>query len=196
MMPLEHPVWGVDPSTRRIALAIVLPGGGFRHWTLELGPGVVDAPKLASARGSMVGWFSSIASEADLDPAWLWIEEPFGGGGAKGRRSSVPPQSQWMLAVVMEAAYTATGAVANLIQPSQWKAACGVGGFARKRAILEWARAQGFPEDCDRCITEGKDKGKCPKGSAAHDRADALGIAMAGAALVGGVSAVSETVDG
>lgn len=185
---LEFPVWGIDPSTRRIALAIVLPDSSFRHWTLELGPGVVDAPKLASARASMVGWFSSIASEAECDPGWLFVEEPFGGPSGS-RRSSVPPQSQWMLGVVLEAAFTATQAVGNLIAPVQWKKEVGIGGFARKARILEWAQLNGFQETCDRCEPDGR----C-KGSAAHDRADALGIAHAGASLVAGVSPASGTV--
>lgn len=184
----EHPVWGIDPSTRRVALAVVLPAGGFVHRTLELGPGVVDPHKLAYARATMHAWFSSLAEE--YDPGWLWVEEPFGGGGGKGRRSNVPPQSQWMLAMVMEAAYSATGAVANLLQPAVWKAECGVGGHARKARILEWARGLGYLGSCDLCLPDGS----C-KGSLAHDEADALGIGVAGVSLVGGVSAVSGKVN-
>ena len=177
MVPdVEHPVWGIDPSTRRIALGIVLPGRRWVSRTLELGPGTVDAPKLAAARFALHGWFGALAEE--FDPGWLWVEEPFAGGKGS-RRSAVPPQSQWMLAVVMEAAYGATQAVANLIQPSEWKRDIGVGGFAKKRRVLDWACGLGLEEDCDRCAVDGS----CD-GSPAHDQADALGVAVAGAVFV------------
>jgi hypothetical protein len=84
-----------------------------------------------------------------------------------------------MLAIVMEALYTATGCPVNLIQPSSWKKQAGLGGFATKGEILSWAREQGFTGSCSRCPPDGK----C-KGSPAHDLADALGIARAGWALV------------
>jgi hypothetical protein len=185
--PVEHPVWGVDPSTRRIALAIVIPAGGVEYRTLELGPGSVDAPKLAHARACMAGWFDSLAQE--FDPGSLWVEQPFGGSKSS---QTVPKQSQWMLAIVMEAAYAATDAVANLLTPTEWKAKAGLGGAARKRAILDWARAvHGLELDCDRCGPDGR----C-KGGLAHDVADAHGIAVAGAAFAGrDLSAASWTVD-
>ena len=184
----EHPVWGIDPSTRRIALAIVPTHGPIIHRTLELGQGTVDAPKLAHARANMAGWFDSLAQEHD--PGWLWVEEPFG-GTTGGRRSTVPPQSQWVLGVLMEAAYAATGAVANLIRPVEWKRDAVGHGFASKRMTLDWARREhGLVLDCDRCAPDGK----C-KGSLAHDIADSIGVAVAGALFADRVSAASGTVD-
>jgi Holliday junction resolvasome RuvABC endonuclease subunit len=181
---VEFPVWGCDPSTRRVALGIVLPGRRWVSRALELGPGTVDAPKLAAARFALHGWFGSLAEE--FDPGWLWVEQPF----AK-RQDQVPVESWLMLGVVMEAAYSATGAVANLLPPVSWKADAVGHGFASKRRVLDWARGLGFTGDCDRCDPA---SGKC-KGAPAHDQADALGVAVAGAVFVAAnTSPVRETV--
>lgn len=187
MMPeslpeVDHPIWGCDPSTKRIALAVLLPGGGFLSRTLHLGPSSMDPRKLASARASCVSWFSAL--KEDHDPGWFFCEMPF------AHSNAVHPSSWFVTGAVVEAAYTAAGAVANMLTPTEWKKGAGLHGFAKKRAILDWARERGLEYDCESC----GDDGSC-KGSDAHDRADALGVAVAGAVLVArGVSAAQCTV--
>jgi Holliday junction resolvasome RuvABC endonuclease subunit len=182
-LKLEHPVWGIDPSTRRVALAILGPSG-FELRSLSL-PTAEGAQRLALARAALVPWFEAAAREHS--PAWLWIEQPF------ARAKRVHPASYFMLAVVMEAAYTTLGLSANLIDPSSWKKqALGPGhGFAKKPEILRWAQGHGYTGQCGWCEPD-----RC-KGGPAHDESDALGVATAGAVLVSDqVSAASGAGDG
>jgi Holliday junction resolvasome RuvABC endonuclease subunit len=174
MGPVEgsnHPVWGIDPSTRRVALAAITEDG-FDTYSLELGSSTVDARKLHTARSAMIPWLTSIARKQS--PGWVFCEQPFA-----RVQSQVPIPSYLMLGIVMEAVYAVTGCPVNLIPPASWKAKAGMGGFATKGQILSWAREQGFTGSCPRCPPDGK----C-KGSPAHDLADALGVARAGWALV------------
>jgi hypothetical protein len=113
----------------------------------------------------------------EFDPSFFFLEQPF------STTNAVHPSSWFITGAVIEAAYSAAGAAANLLTPTQWKRDAGLSGHARKGAILRWAQSLGFPERCGLCVTEGKDKDKC-EGSAAHDRADALGVAVAGAVFV------------
>jgi Holliday junction resolvasome RuvABC endonuclease subunit len=180
---LEHPVLGVDPSTRRVAVACVFPDARFEVRTISFGT-AAGAERLALARAALVPWLAQLYVR--WEPGWLFVEQPF----AKAKH--VHPASQHMLGVVQEAAYVALGLPANLVDPTQWKKAAGLGGFAKKRQILEWARGQGLEAWCEWCAEDGS----C-KGSVAHDQADALGVARAGVVLLsGGLSAARGTVKG
>jgi hypothetical protein len=176
---LPGPVWGIDPSTQRISLGIVSPGG-VEARTLSLAQGG-DHPgvRLARAESALCVWFAQLARldwpspdgrAPRLIPVALAVEEPFGEG-----HGAPPVQLQMMCGVVLAAVWrqfgTRTrvlmkGRGANIgVPPGTWKAqAMGAGhGRARKPEITAWAqRACGWPG---------------VSATRPQDEADALGIA-------------------
>lgn len=178
---LEDNVWGLDISTRRIAVGVVQ------------GRGQDAAPE--------VGWFSHEVEQFDRDPArrlarlletlpaflrrlgsvappaGVLCEQPYGQGKARPH-----PQSYYVVGVTLALLGQAfTDARIDVVEPTSWKCdALGTGkGFAKKPAILAWATVTvGYPGDCRKCHGEGKD---CNEPSRAHDEADCLGVATTAA---------------
>lgn len=170
-------VWGFDVSTRRIALAIVQGAGadeppevGWFSLAIEqLGGG---APRLAGVHRTLPPWMERFAEVAP--PTTVLVEQPYGAGKARPH-----PQSYYVVgAVLLLCAVQFPRAVVDVIDPMSWKHdALGKGsGGAKKPKILAWAKsAVGYTGDCRKCHGEGT--GSCDEASAAHDEADALGVA-------------------
>lgn len=156
---LDDFVWGIDPSTLRVACAVVRRG--LEGWdTLSLPKGDL-VPRLAGSHSVLARWFVELAER--WPPAVVWIEEPFGHGRAK-----VHPNSERTFGVVLAALSfgVGRGTPVEFVSPSSWKAgAMGKGnGFATKDRVMSWARAGGYS-------------------GALEDEADAVGIATHGALL-------------
>lgn len=188
---LSGAVWGYDPSTRRIALGTLsYPGPLIGADTLSLSQGLPHA-RLWNAVAGLVPWLQGLLDAGLPHPHLLVVEQPFSSG------RHVPHESLHMIGVLQAALWRVFGMSAELMfmSPSVWKSkALGAGhGFAKKPEILAWAReACGFTGTCERCRDglepdgTGKRAGDCTRPSAAHDEADALGVATAGAVLLDG----------
>jgi Holliday junction resolvasome RuvABC endonuclease subunit len=166
---LREPLYGIDPSTLRVAVAVLIPNGdeapAMRFDILSL-PRVDGPARMGAAFRSLEPWFRDL-EERWGTPRHVFVEQPF----AKGR--NVHPSSQQMVGVVLAAVGVAVpSARLGLIAPASWKMrALGEGhGHAEKPEIMEWARAQGY----DRAF---------------QDEADALGVATAGGVIVSGGAA-------
>jgi hypothetical protein len=174
-------LWGVDASTRRIALSVVQgrgadepPDTGWFSLEIEqLGGGAARAAGLLAALPPFVQRLATAAP-----PVGVLVEQPYGQGKARPH-----PQSYYIVGVVLAsiAAQFPTARV-DVVEPSSWKCeALGAGqGFAKKPAILRWARSTiDYPADCPKCHGEGA--GNCDHPCRAHDEADSLGDATCAA---------------
>lgn len=184
-LPVGVNVWGIDPSTKRIAL-VILQGRG-RELPPEMGwfaLAVAEMDKgpyrLRELRRELVPWMQRYAVVAP--PAAVTVEQPFGGGdGGNGRKVVRPhPQSYYVVGVTLEATADTFGGTecdVGAIDPMSWKRdALGAGlGAAKKSQILGWAQQHGYPGNCPQCNGQGKTSDCRP--CEAHDVADAAGIA-------------------
>lgn len=180
-LPLVDPAWGIDPSTERMALTILLPGGQWDVGCIPVPQPGDEATRIYLVQGRLRDWFTAQIEDHGL-PGVASVEQPF----AFGR--NVHPQSYYMLACVL-GALRAAGVECPIFTrgPGQWKAG-GIGkghGTDRKPAILEWARGLGLPDNCPKChgVSLGK-KHNCDKSHEAHDKADSLGVAVDAARLL------------
>lgn len=165
----QWPVFGIDPSTQRMSLAVLLPVPQ-RRFVGPTGPVpcVVDTLSLPQRKGAerwaaiqreLVPWLGALIGS--WRPQAVFIEQPF----AYGR--SVPPVSYYAIGVLLAVLGSYRQRV-EMIGPGEWKKlALGAGkGAARKPDVLAWARrAAGY---------EG----------ALEDEADAIGVATAGGVLL------------
>jgi Holliday junction resolvasome RuvABC endonuclease subunit len=168
-------LWGIDCSTRRIALGVVQGRGPAEPpeigwFSLNL-PVLKGAARLAHLHDALPPFFSKVAAVAP--PAGVLVEQPFGQGKARPH-----PQSYYVVGVVLCALGLDFGELGpvEVVEPSSWKKyAMGEGhGFAKKPAILAWAqRTVGYPGECPTCNADAPD---CDHACAAHDEADALGV--------------------
>jgi hypothetical protein len=173
---LAGPVWGIDPSTRRISVARLLPPSArvdpslteprmMLEDTLSLEQGGPHrGARLSKARPRLAEWFAAeLAFEGE--PHVVALEEPFG-AMFKGKRQ-VPVIGLEIQGMLLAALWEAFGLRTEvmLVSPSTWKkAAMGAGhGFAKPPAYMAWAReACGYAGDLE-------------------DEAAALGVATWGA---------------
>lgn len=189
-LELRDVVWGIDPSVRRIAVGMLAPGVEVGWRTLSLEQGHSNASRLWKAVGVLPGWFEQLRDDETFGrPRLVVVEQPFSSG------RHVPHESLHMVGIVLAALWGALGLGSELVMlnPSEWKSR-GLGkgrGFAKKPAILAWARsAAGYEGTCATCgdglqpHVGGKRAGDCTRPSAAHDEADALGMATAGGVLL------------
>jgi hypothetical protein len=195
---LAESAWGIDPSTKRIALGSV-SGRGPRTarldasrevvvaWdTLALGHTEPIGRKLNHARARLVSWLEVHRDDPIAgSPSLVFVEEPFGGAG----RAQPHPHAFFMVGLVLEALYEVLGfgAMVYTVSPTAWKRpAMGEGrGNAKKPQTLLWAKRHlGYTGECQWCrgMTAGPHK-KCNT-EPAHDEADALGIAVAASMLL------------
>lgn len=182
-LPLLDPSWGIDPSTERMALTILLPGGRFASDVIQVPQPGDEASRIFLCQGRLRDWFTEKAEEHGL-PGVASAEQPF----AFGR--NVHPQSYYMLACVL-GALRAAGIQCPVFTrgPGQWKAgAMGKGhGLDKKPAILQWARGLGLPDNCPHCngvSTDKKHDCRPSKPHPSHDKADSLGLAVDAARLL------------
>lgn len=172
-MPLDQPVWGIDPSTKRY-VTTVIPGGGGRFQGVETTmPSGQEHRRLQGGVQALVVDLRVLV-EAFGKPIYVLLEQPF----ARGR--NVHPQSFYFVAVGLIALSYVLGdyGIVDTRAPMVWrKAALGDGfGNAPKPAVLAWAQGLGLEMDCRCCHGEGK---VCKTQGAAHDHADSLGLAVA-----------------
>jgi Holliday junction resolvasome RuvABC endonuclease subunit len=155
---VEFPIWGIDPSSKRIAAAIILPDGTLAWDNVKLPEPPDRTTRFAEAYAIQVEFFRSIPFE----PALVFIEEPF---MPRDRREA--PTHLLMYGVTLAALGEVLGAIPlTELTASQWKArAMGQGnGHAKKPAIMAWAQNIGYHGRME-------------------DEADAIGVAYGGAAL-------------
>lgn len=132
----QLPVWGIDPSTVRMSVGILLPDGTARAETLSL-PSGTDTHRFSRAYEELYPFLSGLARVRP--PRAVSVEQPF----AKGR--NVPPVSQQMVGVLMAAVGAVLPATPiDLISPPSWKArALGKGhGMAKPPEYLAWAQQE------------------------------------------------------
>lgn len=189
-LTLERPVLGIDPSTRRMAGAVLLPaaaraGAAFVVSTCSLPqPGDV-AVRLAESQALIVPWVGELVRDHGV--MRVFVEQPFG--------KHVPIVSYYTLGVLLAVLATYRLPV-RMIQPSSWKLLAmgkGSGGVGKPHPkcprggshdwpltavgavecrkcgvdypVLSWARANGYT-------------------GTLYDEADAIGIVTAGGVLL------------
>jgi Holliday junction resolvasome RuvABC endonuclease subunit len=152
------PVWGIDPSTKRVSVGLVLPGHQIRVHTLSMPTGHF-ARRLAHGHAALCDWLPRLINHYGA-PASILIEEPFGGVG----QNQVHPSSNRSLGVLLAAlSWALPHTDLDLIGPGTWKARSVGHGRASKDDVMSWAIAA------------------CGYAGSLQDEADALGIAWAAA---------------
>lgn len=178
---LPDNVWGLDLSTRRIALGVVQGAGPHRQpevgwFSLEIVQHEGGASRLAGLLDALVPFVQRIATAAP--PAAILAEQPYGQGKARPH-----PQSYYVVGVALAVlAREFPLADVQMVEPTSWKAdALGAGaGFAKKPRILRWAQTTlDYTGDCPKC--HGLGNAKCDHACRAHDEADCLGVATCAA---------------
>lgn len=162
--------WGVDVATRRLAIALIENGTGrfiveHHDWPDKLG-----ADELLDHMFDAV-WDRARDLAEVHPPATIAVEMP--------RWQGVPHVLTSSVSVVRQA-LRSTGARPWTCDPSEWKKAALGRGNVKKPLILSWAREVGSQ---DWCVCQGDGSRpvheRCERKVAAHDRADALGVAEA-----------------
>lgn len=155
-------VWGIDPSTKQIAVAVHSSSRVEWTGTKAISQESSKQLRLARAAADLSAWFKQIVQERGA-PRLVVLEQPF----AAGRK--VHPQSQYMLGAVQIALCWGVSAHVDvrMLGPSQWKSLAWGNGAAGKeelmrRALAEYGRAMMLSQD----------------------EADAIGIAVAATMLV------------
>lgn len=159
-LEMDRPVWGLDPSSKRVAVACVQRG---LEWveTVSLPKGWDDVRRFGEAHEVLVPFLRGLP----VRPGVVFVEEPF-----LPRDHRQQPTHVWMFGVVLAALTAALGPEPKfrLIGASTWKAkALGAGhGRAKKPEVMEWARnVAGYAGSIE-------------------DEADAIGVATGGAVLL------------
>lgn len=189
----ERAVFGIDPSTRRMSVAVLLPvaerGPAFRVHTLSLPQPPDPVRRLALALDELQPWIVGLVAEHA--PELVLVEQPF--AAAK----HVPPASYYVLGVLL-AIVGGRGVRVEVTQPSSWKSlALGQGGGRAYKPgecnvpptkRHRWALpAPGGAELCVKCgasypvLTWARAAGY---EGVLWDEADAIGIAAAGGVLL------------
>jgi hypothetical protein len=154
----KETVWGVDVSTKRLAVAFHGRGVETVEFDKQLRHGArfhhihqrtVEAP---------MGWRS------EFPPFFVWVEAPTG--------PKISPPLLYAVGAVMAGLYWALEhcfpypVEVRTISVGEWKKGSVGHGNASKAQVLAWARGQGYEGDSE-------------------DEADAWGVAHAGAVLLG-----------
>lgn len=164
-LDVRETVWGVDPSSKYIAVAVLQPAEpgdlNLKWGTIALSQSPHRAGRFSDALAQQLEFFDHIRSIAGgYDPDVIYIEEPF----VPRDRREVPTH---LLAYGVTLA--ALGRIVGQpriveIGPASWKAkSMGQGhGHAEKPEIMRWAQSIGYT-------------------GLIQDEADAIAIATAGA---------------
>lgn len=177
---LHDNVWGFDVSTRRISVGVI-QGRGMQAppevgwFSRDVAQHNGGAVRLAGLLEDLPLFLQPIARAAP--PSAVLVEQPYGQGKARPH-----PQSYYIVGVVLAVLATQFPGPVAVVEPTSWKAeALGAGaGFAKKPQILAWARSVvGYSGDCPKCHGDGSDA--CDNPCRAHDEADGIGVATAGA---------------
>jgi Holliday junction resolvasome RuvABC endonuclease subunit len=175
-LALDRAVMGIDPSTRRMSAAVLVPAAercnargevAFVVDTRSLPQPECAARRLAEERRTLYPWLRGLLTT--WQPEVAVVEQPF------AQAKHVPPVSYYALGVLLELLGAFGGVRVEMIQPSSWKRlALGAGkggvkkpkrGSSEEYEVLRWARDAGY------------------EGSL-WDEADAIGIATAGGVLL------------
>lgn len=160
-------VWGIDPSSKRVALAIIEPGnrmaGGAKLHvsTVTLSQIPWRASRFSEGFKRQVEHFKSW-TDAGFAPDAIYLEQPYVPRGRGGDFTHL-----FMYGVTLAALGEVVGNVdVTEIPPQTWKSkALGAGrGRAEKPEIMRWAQARGYA-------------------GRSQDEADAIGVACAGAVM-------------
>ena len=156
-------VWGIDVSTKLIAVAIAVDGPPVTvGWCASLSLDQSRTPQLRLARAvqDATAFFGGACGfPQDLEPPRLIVvEQPFG--------HNVHPQSYYMVSAVLISLVAALGATVDvrMLGPSKWKLLAWDHGGLGKDDLMVRAREK-WPVDN-------------------QDEADAVGIALAAASCV------------
>lgn len=178
----ERAVMGIDPSTRRMSAAVLVPASercsalgeaAFVVSTLSLPQPEKNEPlRLAMGQAAIVPWLGELLTV--WTPELVVVEEPFAGTVGKKRQLLVPKESYHVIGILL-AVLGQFGVRVERMGPTSWKSmALGKGfGMSRKPgrgdsfeyAVLVWARAAGYEGNL-------------------WDEADAIGLATAGGVLL------------
>lgn len=172
-------VWGVDVSTKRIAIACHGPDSTVR--LREYGAKLRTGARLSEIYAAVVVLARDIAEARP--PLFVWVEQP----AAYGRMPE--PQLMYAVGVAQAAIYAALEqrhehpTEVRTIAVAEWKKRAVGHGNAKKYQVLDWAKNDGLETDhsCDDLVRTGKRT--CT--NAAHDAADAWAIGRAGARMLG-----------
>lgn len=150
-------VWGIDPSSKRLAVAVVEGDGSFAATNVRLAENPNREARFADAHAAQVDYLKQLPT-----PALVFIEEPF----VPRDRRQVPTHLLMYGVTLAALGEVLMGVPVTELTASQWKAqAMGKGnGFAKPAQYLEWAQSIGY---------EGR----------VEDEAAALGVAIGGAHL-------------
>ena len=150
------PVWGIDPSTKRISLALILPEHQVRVHTLSLPTGNL-AYRLAGMHTALMDWLPKLTRHYGM-PGFALVEEPMGAS-----MSRVHPNSQRAVGVLLGALGATLACPIDLCVPGTWKARSVGHGRASKDDVMQWAISA------------------CGYAGTLQDECDALGVAWAAA---------------
>lgn len=177
-------VWGIDPSTQRVAFG--RRGAGHATSLLSLPQSDHAGERVHRTREALAQHVRRL--HADGRPVLVVVEQPFAHG------NHVYPQSFYALGALLDVLWAELGVGTELalLGPTSWKAGAGLGGRVTKAETLRWARTLtshgliclpcGNGEDPTKPRKDGRLD--CRQPSPAHDRADALAMAVAGAKLL------------
>jgi Holliday junction resolvasome RuvABC endonuclease subunit len=177
-------VWGIDPSTQRVAFG--RRGQGHATSLLSLPQSSHPGERVHRTREALAQHVRRL--HADGRPVLVVVEQPFAAG------NQVYPQTWYALGALLDVLWQelGVGTEVALLGPQSWKAGAGLGGRVTKAETLRWARTlTSHGLICQGC-GNGEDPTKprkdgrldCGKPSPAHDRADALAMAVAGAKML------------
>jgi hypothetical protein len=181
---LRDPVWGIDPSTKRAAITTLDPTGAdgpprMRVASAEF-PELDMGARRMTAATIAVRDLALVLLEGAAPPALVYVEQPFGGGGKGSKLIRPNPQQYFNVAAIQIGLGLALprSTRIDLVGPPTWKStAMGAGqGFAKKGAILRWARSVGYDRTCPVCHAQ---VDLCDAKNVQHDEADSVGIATA-----------------
>ena len=149
-------VWGIDPSSRLIAIGVApLDHDGVSTSSFQLVRDGQDGERLSSAANQMHRRFLRLAETHP--PQVVWVEQPAG--------RVVMPVLSYLVGVLLATVFEATSAPTFSLPPGKWKKPLLGNGNASKEVIAAWAREEGI-------------------GFSNQDEADAAGIAVVGRLMV------------
>jgi hypothetical protein len=143
--PGKRAWWGVDPSTKRVAIAYVTPDGE-RGSVIRSLPTLAGAERLEAIRTATVELCESLR-QSELEPGVIVVEEP-AGFGKRPNPELAYAAGAVLCGLVVGAPFTHVEFVAS----ARWKLqVCGYGAIAkpkptekRRYEVLEWAQREGY----------------------------------------------------
>jgi len=138
--------WGVDPSTRRVAVAGVswAADGSLERWVREMPFMPLDGPqRLVYIRQATVELAGRMMDWPALRPGLVMVEQP---GGTHRNYELF-----YATGVIVEAIASVVACPVEMVTPAWWKKrACGRGNIYKPKRkgeeyeVLTWARANGY----------------------------------------------------